>query len=201
MTAIRTDPQIRARIIPWLQEKFAWDPTAVLVNEMTLGHAGARADVGVINCAIHAVEIKSAGDSLSRLPHQLTAYAAVCDRCWLVTQAPHTAKAKPQLPWYWGHVHVDAEGNLEVLSEPADSPDLDPLLLASILWREELFELLKESGLARGHSKSTRVDLCRFVAVNLPLQTIRSTVIRRLKSRTEYGAPERLKEWQPLVSP
>ena len=46
----------------------------LIIDELGLAHAQSRIDLAVFNGHLHGYEIKSAGDTLERLPRQLSFY-------------------------------------------------------------------------------------------------------------------------------
>jgi hypothetical protein len=52
----------------------------LVIDELGLAHAKSRVDVAVINGSLHGYEIKSAQDSLTRLPAQIATYRDTLER-------------------------------------------------------------------------------------------------------------------------
>ena len=99
-----SEAEVRARVVDDLVEAFGgMDEPVLVVHELGLGRGSARADLVVIHAdAIIGVEIKSAADTLTRLPTQAGWYGRVCDRCILAGDACHVAAAAELLPSWWG---------------------------------------------------------------------------------------------------
>lgn len=188
---------MRRVLHPWLQAEFAWDESCVLVDEMVLPWVGVRADVGLVNHDLHGYEIKSTQDSLRRFPDQMTGYAQTFDFCTLVTQPRHVKAATAMLPAFWGLFVIDGGGVMETVRKPERNENVSRSTLASILWQAELAELLIRHGAPKKVRKGTRNSLVRLAAAELELTIIQNEVLTRLKSRTEYGSPQLLKEWRP----
>ena len=65
------------------------DPQTLIVEELGIRQGAARVDVAVVNGSLHGYEIKSARDTLERLPKQSELYSSVFDTITLVTAENH----------------------------------------------------------------------------------------------------------------
>ncbi|MEM6472402.1 MAG: hypothetical protein AAF802_22760 [Planctomycetota bacterium] len=70
MSAPITETEIREATRRRLKKTFASSPT-LIVDELGVDHHTARVDLAVVNCALHAYEIKSDFDKLDRLAESL----------------------------------------------------------------------------------------------------------------------------------
>src|SRR3954452_15629375 len=101
------DAVIRAALRPVAVASAGGDGDTVgLVEELTLPPGGARADVAVVGPELVGYEIKSAADSLRRLPGQVAAFGRIFDMCWLVAATRHLDAAIGQIPSWWGIIEV-----------------------------------------------------------------------------------------------
>src|SRR4051812_32014446 len=66
-----TDSEIRAALHRKALRAFHHCNDTLVIDELGIAHAKARIDVAVINGCLHGFEIKSAADTLTRLPRQL----------------------------------------------------------------------------------------------------------------------------------
>ena len=155
----------------------------LLVAEFPL--AGTRADLATVTGeAIVLVEIKTATDTLTRLPRQAVAYAAVADRCGVAVAPRHADRAAEQLPAWWRVERVDTDGLLLVRAgEP--NPETDPVATAGLLWRAELAEAVADVGLTGGTAGLDRDGLAAVLARVLADDTdrLRRIVRQRLLAR------------------
>src|SRR5690242_4147837 len=81
-TTAQTEPRMLDRDIrKALRERLVAEhgPEALIVDEFALCEGLVRADVCLVNGALSGFEIKSAADSLGRLPAQIAGYSRVFD--------------------------------------------------------------------------------------------------------------------------
>jgi hypothetical protein len=124
--------------------------TRLVVHEYGIAAGQVRADVAELTGdAIHLVEIKSAADTLARLPRQAALYSLVADRCTLAADAVHLDDAAELLPDWWGLAAVDDDG-LQVLRYGRPNPAPDPTTTAMLLWAPELAAALHAAGQTGG---------------------------------------------------
>ena len=72
------------------------------MDEFAILEGSGRIDVAVVNSKLHGYEIKSAVDTLERLPSQQESYSKVFDRITLVADERHIPEAVKILPPWWG---------------------------------------------------------------------------------------------------
>lgn len=144
----------------------ATDAETRIVEELDLG-PGARADLVVLNGRIEGYEIKSDHDSLIRLPHQIEAYEAVCDRVWLVTTDRFASSALEHLPAWWGVLVARRRADQIVLvrrrAARAHRQQRVRALL-ELLWKSELLAVCDRHAIGHARSKSTVVALRDAIA-------------------------------------
>lgn len=169
-----------------LVEHYA-DPGTLVLDELGLLNGRARVDVAVVNGAIHGYELKSASDTLTRLPAQIAAYGAVLDFVTIVVASDHLEGALRLVPSWWGVVIAKTVGNDEVQLEDARAASMnvgiDPSALATLLWRDEVIEELKQRGAFRGVAGKPPRELYRRLTEVVQLEDLRAVVRRRLKQR------------------
>ena len=95
----------------------AADPSSRVVDELGIFEGACRMDVAVINGELHGYEIKSALDTLDRLPSQQSYYNQVFDRITLVADGCHIKKAMEIVPPSWGLIVADNVNGQAVLNE------------------------------------------------------------------------------------
>ncbi|MFL2002232.1 sce7726 family protein [Microbacterium sp. A1-JK] len=185
------DADVRVALHRWLLQQHAaeLDDTRV-VDE--LGIAGeVRVDTVVLNGSFAGFEIKSARDTLRRLPKQVEVYSAVLDYATLVVASNHIAHARSLLPRWWGIVEARADGDevkLVPRRKPRRNSRINAFMLCTLLWRAEALEELDAVGAARGYrSKPNAVLWERLATVHDP-EALRTIVRERLKVRPEWRA-------------
>jgi hypothetical protein len=142
-----------------------------IVDEFWVPRSHERADVAVIGSMICGYEIKTARDSLKRLPRQTSAYNRLFQQCAIVLAERHLASALSILPHWWGVSVITGEDvvKLETLRVPSRNPDIDPETLVRLLWRDEVVSVLTDLG-APPCSNTDRFtmwgDLLEMVDVN-----------------------------------
>lgn len=176
------------RELDW--QHFGDDRTRI-VEEMGVWSGSVRVDVAVINGELCGYEIKSARDTLARLPFQQALYSQVFDRVTLVVAEHHAEKAASLVPAWWGTMIAserdDREVRLCIARSPSENPSIDPLQVARLLWRPEALTLLERHSLAKGYKSSSADRICRRIASELPLDVVRREVREALKLRPNWS--------------
>lgn len=119
---------------------------------------GFRADViGIIDGSVLGFEIKSDGDSYTRLKTQTADYDRLCDYNYLVVGKTHRKHAASHIPDHWGLLCVFDEGKgetVECIRPPALNPGASLKKQMELLWRPELCRLQEWNGLPAYKQKS-----------------------------------------------
>lgn len=185
------DVDIRRQLRAELGRQYADDPNTLIVDELGVDEGSFRVDVAVVNGALHGYEIKSAADTLVRLPGQLASYGRVFELMTLVASRRHVDAAYDLVPPWWGVVVANVEDDAVLLTEeraPTQNPSVDPYALAQLLWRDEALELLEERQLARGLRSKPRRELWAALAAGLEPDDLCAAVRERLRSRRTWRA-------------
>lgn len=189
------DRDIRVALRTDLQREFGSDPDTVVVEELGLCEGEALIDVAVINGVLHGYEIKSARDTLDRLPGQREIYNATLDAVTIVASGAHIAKIKAMVPVWWGIVEAVDAGrpvpSLVPLRDACANPGTDPLAVVRLLWRDEVLAILQERGLARGVVSKPRAMLWRRLVETVGSEELGELVRSRLKTRLRPRAGPR----------
>lgn len=164
---------------------------ATLVRrELGICVGAGRVDVAAVNGCLTGCEVKSAKDGLGRLAGQVEMYGRVVDYAILAIERARPGLLLARLPSWWGVWHVIRTPNgkihLEVLRAATRNPDVEPLAVAQLLWRDEALEILRERGLHRGLTSATRWRLWEAIARELPLDELGNVVRNRLKARQDW---------------
>lgn len=180
------DFDIRQQLKADIGEAFAHDPTTEVIDELGIRQALVRVDVAVVNGDLHGYEIKSAADSVRRLPRQVQFYSQVLDFSTLVTARGHVDAALEIVPEWWGLlVATSAQGGvqLEVVRRERRNPAVDPRALVELIWHEEAIELLRERNETRGVLGRPRRYAWDRLCDVFELDELRAIVRRLLKRR------------------
>lgn len=187
------DAEVRAAVLEMLTQRH--DADTRIVQEMGIWAGSVRVDVAVINGELQGYELKSARDTLERLPAQARLYSQVFDRVVLVAADRHAVPAMDKIiPKWWGVTlaYVDEGGatKLREIEQPKLNPNIDPLQLARLLWRDEALSVLKKYNLDRGMRSRTVEIIATRLAKQLSLNALRHEVRETLKKRAGWlGKP------------
>jgi hypothetical protein len=141
----------------------------------------------VINGCIHGYEIKSSKDNLDRLASQIIVYSQTLQKLTLVAaprHIPHILKDSPQ----WCGVIVAEAGprggvSFEAVRKSLVNPTIDPVMLAHLLWREEVAELLARAGCTPKELRRPRKQLyqmlCELMSLHEITASIRAFMVQR----------------------
>jgi len=180
------DLDVRRAVRSRLQAEHAGDADTRIVEEMGIWHGSVRVDLAVINGEIAGYELKSARDTLARLPAQAELYSQVFDRMYLVAAERHVDHALPVLPEWWGVLTaIDDEGavRLEEARPATPNPAVSSLQLARLLWRSEALAILERNSLARGVKSASREKVAERLSSAIDLKSLAFEVRRALKDR------------------
>ncbi len=172
-----------------IKERLRQNSKARVIDEFQILRGQGRIDVALIDDALHGYEIKSASDSLERLPSQQAIYSKVFERITLVADERHVQQAETMVPKHWGFIVVGMNNRkpyAERLWRSGKNDDLDKLALAQLLWRDEVFELMEYFDLASGLRSANRKILWRHIAKCLSLEQIKAFVCFKLRTRKDW---------------
>lgn len=181
------DFDIRRKLRRELRRRFEDDPDTVVVEELGILQGKARVDIAVVNGLFHGYEIKSACDTMHRLPQQARLYDEVFDCVSLVVSERHLQHALELVPEWWEIILAIPEPSgeiaFQVLRTGRANPYVNARAIAELLWREDAILMLSERGAARGYlSKPRRLIWDRLCEV-YNLDEIKEAVRLRLKCR------------------
>jgi hypothetical protein len=95
--------------------------TASMLNEFRVGEC--KADLAILNGTSTVYEVKSERDSLSRLQRQITAYAKVFARVYVITAESHVNAVIGSVPRDVGILRLNARHQISTLREAVDRPE------------------------------------------------------------------------------
>ena len=164
-----------------------------VVEEMAILWGDARVDIAVINGSLHAYEIKSELDNLSRFEKQYTLYNKVFDYCTLVLHEKHYkafhAKYEQLLP-NWGTIIVKKEyGKVisELTKKPEKNTSKDIISVCYLLWKSEIFEIIDKFDVReKGLSNKKKKELYQFISEKIDHTELEKAIREKLKNRKEW---------------
>ena len=162
----------------------------LIIDELGLAHAQSRIDLAVFNGHLHGYEIKSAADTLDRLPRQLAIYRSALQKLTLVVASRHLEAADAIVPDWCGLTEIidGPRGGVIFTSRRRAhvNPDLDPFMLAHLLWHPEAQDLLRARGASTAEVNVPRKRLYRMLADEIPVRELAPAVKAAMASRTGW---------------
>jgi hypothetical protein len=187
------DVDIRRSLHAEVRRRHESEPGTLILDELALCQGEARVDVAVVNGRLHGYEIKSACDTLERLPKQKDVYGRALDFVTVVTTANHAKAVRACVPPWWGIWAASATPfgtvSLKQTRAPRQNPEVDALALAQLLWRDEALAHLRRMGLARGLERKPRATLWAKLVCVLPVPELAVVVRDCLKGRDRWRDP------------
>lgn len=154
------------------------------LEEVELNGGQYRADL-VDVADMHCYEIKSAGDSLTRLMRQGNGYSRVFDKITLVAAECHLKKALPILPSWWGVIAVleNEDKPFKIIRSAKANKYHEPFYLVTLLKKDECLSILEKIGSSKGWKSKSLYLLHEHLANTLPLKTLKTFVQESLLER------------------
>lgn len=186
------ESDVRAALLERLTAKSPADEHTRYVHELDLCQAEARIDLAAVNGRLTGWEIKTAADTLARLPQQEAVYSRVFDRVWLVADTRHIDAALGVVPGWWGVVRVSERSGVRLAQvRPSRlNPAVDLSSLVRLLWRSEALAELERLDLAAGLGRAPRRELWQRLAEAVPSHLTRPQLQTRvrdaIRSRTGW---------------
>lgn len=182
-----SDPVIRSALHSKRLRHQKLQAGTLIVDELGLAHARSRVDVAVINGSIHGYEIKSDQDSLDRLNGQIDIYRQALQKVTIVAARRHLPNVLATVPPWCGVIEAvqGVRGGIQLLAirSARTNPDIDPVILAHLLWRPEVLDLLSRIGYPpkelRGSRKQLYEMLCESMTLREITGAIREFMVRR----------------------
>jgi len=189
------DPEIRQHFHKKYLERYRDVDGVRIVDELGLMHGAYRADIAVVNGLLVGYEIKSEEDSLIRLEHQIEAYDAIFDLVTLIVSEKHRPFATKRLPRHWGIMVSlrEQKGGIKFrrLRKATRNPNVDPISLARLLWKNEAVEVLEKLGEKQTISRNSRAVLYRQLVDRISLPRLKRVVRTYLKKREGWRDQKR----------
>jgi len=180
------DIDIRLILKSSFLQQYYNDPTSKVVEEMRLPVAGARIDMAVINGHFHGFEIKSASDTLQRLPNQLIAYSYVFDYLTVITEGKYFEKVLNIIPdWVGLSICSNNEQPIEIIQQSSLNNNRNGFYIAKLLWRNELVDVLNQHQIPF-KNKFRNWILCEILSESIDTEALSLMVREKLKIRTDW---------------
>ncbi len=182
-----TDADIRSALHAKRLRHAKFRPNTLVVDELGLAHARSRIDIAVINGCIHGYEIKSSKDNLHRFATQIEIYRQTLQKLTLVAAPKHVAGIMSHAPEWCGVIAAERgpRGGIRfhVLRNAVANPEIDPVMMAHLLWRDEVINLLGQAGYPAKDLRRPRKQLyemlCEAMTVREITAFIRSFMLQR----------------------
>lgn len=191
-----TDADIRAALHRRALRAFHRCNNTLVIDELGLAHAKARIDVAVINGCVHGFEIKSAADTLARLPQQLDLYEECLEKLTIVCADKHVAGVRELAPRWCGITKVTKgpRGGIVLITirEPKRNPNIQAYRLAHLLWRSEAVAILTQANASPKVLRAPRKTLYKSLAAKFSVAEITAFIKQSMALR---------QDWRPRQSP
>ncbi len=184
------DCDIRNALKPLLVAEFAGSQT-LIVDELGFSGNVARADLAVINCSLHAYEIKSDRDTLVRLPVQLKHYSEQFHFVTVVATDKHLKAVLELASDHIGVMCATRHGNTVKFKEIRKASRLSQSIdrIARLFWWNEAVAVLEKHNLAKGTKRQNgdqlRAKLMENLCVNQLLAELRASLALRREKQVD----------------
>ena len=189
------ETEIRKALLDLLGDTKAED--SLLIEELTLESGGARVDIALISDKLLGFEIKSDFDTLDRLSNQIHSYNRVFDEITLVAGKTFIDIALKILPSWWGLIEASRDEmvfvNLKQVRLTKLNAQQNSQSIASLLWKEEAINLLKQEGQKGAPLRLNKLKLYELIAQSVSKEDVKEWVTSTLRSRTMWRNSELLK--------
>ncbi len=184
------DPDIRKALVEKYLKPDARRSDSLVIHELGLAHAKRRVDVAVIDREIHGFEIKSAKDRLDRLKGQLQVYTKSLHKLTLVVATKHLKRVLEIVPAWCGviEVLVNPEGrvHLQEVREAERNPSVDPFIVAHLLWRDEVQDILSKNCAQPAILRAPRAKLYKLLVEETPEPNLTEIIKAAMTERTSW---------------
>ncbi|MBV8108753.1 MAG: sce7726 family protein [Hyphomicrobiales bacterium] len=191
-----TDAEIRGALHRKVLRAFHRCNDTLVIDELGIAHAKARIDVAVVNGCVHGFEIKSAADTLTRLPQQLELYEECLEKLTIVCADKHIAGVRELAPIWCGIVKVTKgpRGGITFITvrEPKRNPNIQAYRLAHLLWRSEAVAILSQADASPKVLRAPRKTLYKSLAAKFSVAEITAFIKQSMALR---------QDWRPHQSP
>lgn len=169
-------------------------PDTIILNELGLANASARIDVAVLNGCLHGYEIKSAADTLRRLPRQISLYSECLEKLTIVCSSRHLEAVNNIVPSWCGIIEAETrdrgEINFVTRRTSQRNENVQGYRLAHLLWRHEAVDMLTSQNLLARVLKQPRKQLYLEIAERFTIAEITAYIKTAMASRQEWRGPQ-----------
>lgn len=183
-----SEHEIRRKILSTVLREDLRDEDTFVIEELGIGYGRSRIDIAVLNGKFIGYEIKSARDSLRRLPQQVTTFGAAFDEIVIVAATKHISSVLENVPRWWGIVEYSetAESTCsKMIRESKPNPSPNNAVLGELLWKDEALSALKQKG-RKPDPRTRRGELIQALTEIVSRRELLSIVRCCLKSRAEW---------------
>lgn len=163
-----------------------------IFEEKNIGKSRADA-LAVTDGVLIGIEIKSDGDSYTRLKSQIRSYNQYCNQNYIVIGSCHRKHVEEHVPDFWGILVVsrDLENRqvvIETMRQAQPNPKANLKLQMSLLWRNELAHILKCNTMPKYTNKS-KAFICSKIIEKISAKTLLPQMTEEIFERdyTVYG--------------
>lgn len=171
-------------------KKYHRDPDSRVLDEFGVCQGEARVDIAVINGEILGYEIKSAKDTLDRLPKQEIIYSKVFDKMTIVVDEKKTETTLKMIPSWWGVMVAFAQNEsllcVEKIRGAQKNDNVNARALVELLWKKEALDILRVHNCHRGFSGKTRAFIWDKLTDTFDLNELQRFVRAAIKSRDNW---------------
>lgn len=148
-----------------------------LVDELKVCGGQARIDLAVLsNDTIHGVELKSDGDRLHRLPHQMMVYSRAMHRVTIISGFKHMYDVLEMVPRWWGVLSAEYNDSgaviIDTVRDGQQNPSVDKCALLQFLNKSQLESILVPSAPHASTKRLGRHELVETVSDQLSKREI-----------------------------
>jgi hypothetical protein len=191
------DVEIRAALHRKMFDRYKPRHDVLVIDELGLAHAKSRIDIAVINGCIHGYEIKSQKDTLTRFGVQLDTYRRTLSKLTFVCATKHITRVAAEAPEWCGIIEVrpGLRGGIHfsTLRRASRNPELEPEMLAHLLWRDEAASILAGEGVAPRELRKPRRKLYEMIADRMTpkalTHSIKAVMVQRSTWRDRPARP------------
>lgn len=159
------ETNLKCRLLSMFRKGRILTASSTLASEFVLGQTGCRSDLAIWNGSFVGVEIKSARDSLSRLPDQITAYRRFFDTVVVLCDEVHQSKVQQICDLDIG-IYVWKDGKqIEIVRPAGRNLKIDRSAYAKAITLRQLQTALK----LKSSSRTPRLELERRVLNDLSI--------------------------------
>ena len=191
------EQDIRHALHSKLQKQYSIKGDYLLIDELSLEHGRNRVDIALFSSYIHGYEIKSSKDNLLRLPNQLLQYSKSLQKVTFVVAENHYEDVMKSVPKWCGLI-LAIKGprggvSLRSVRRAKLNPHVDFFILAHILWKAEVIELLCKHGITEKLEHKSRKELYKQLSMLMTIKQLSLEIKTKLLKRGNWRA-----DGQPL---